>query len=141
MIVKQLSVFLENKLGRLTELTKVLAEHDINISAFSIADGTDYGIIRCIVGRPELAYTVLKEHKFSVTITDVACLIVPHKPGGLYHALQIISNNNISIDYMYAFAAEHDAVVVIRTESTQELIQILQDNKLELLRSGDIYQI
>jgi hypothetical protein len=141
MIIKQLTVFLENKQGRLTELTKILAENDINISAFSIADGTDYGLIRFIVGRPELAYTILKEHNFSVTITDVACLIVPHEPGGLYKALQILSDNKIDIDYMYAFAAEKSAIVVIRAESTQKLIDVLQANKMELVKSSDIYQI
>lgn len=141
MIIKQLSVFIENKKGRLTEITKILAENDINISAFSIADGTDYGIIRLIVGRPDLAYKVLKEQNFSVKITEVACIVVPHKPGGLYKALQIISDNNIDIDYMYAFAADTSAIVVIRTESIQKLVDTLQANKIELLKSSDIYQV
>ncbi|MDR1761952.1 MAG: hypothetical protein LBR55_05830 [Bacteroidales bacterium] len=140
MIIKQLSVFLENKLGRLTELTKVLADNDINLSAFSIAEGTDYGIIRCIVGRPELAYKVLREHNFSVKITDVACLVVPHKPGELHKALEILSKNNIEIDYMYAFAAESNAVVVIRSQSTEELIRVLQENNFDMLDSDKVYQ-
>jgi len=141
MIIKQLSVFLENKQGRLTELTKILTENNINISAFSIADSTDYGIIRLIVSNPNLAYTVLREQNFSVKITDVACLIVPHEPGGLYKALQILSDNQIDIDYMYAFAAEKSAIVVIRTDSTRKLINILQSHKMELVKSSDIYQV
>ncbi|MDR2963595.1 MAG: hypothetical protein LBU90_08220 [Bacteroidales bacterium] len=140
MIIKQLSIFLENKLGRLTELTKVLAENDINISAFSIAEGTDYGIIRCVVGRPELAYKVLRDLHFSVTITDVACLVVPNQPGGLHTALEILSKNNIAIDYMYAFASAHNAVVVIRSESTPKLIEVLQQHNFDMLCCEKIYQ-
>lgn len=141
MIIQQLSVFLENRKGRLTELTKILAQNDINISAFSIADATDYGILRLIVGRPELAMKVLKENGFSVNITEVACLIVPNQPGGLYKALNILSDNNIDIDYMYAFAMDQSAMVVIRSASTQQLIDVLQQHKMELLKASQIYQV
>ncbi len=141
MIIKQLSVFLEDKTGRLTEMTKILADNDINISAFSIADAADYGIVRMIVGKPELAVQVLKDKKFSVNTTDVVCLIVPHKPGGLYKALNILSSNNIDIDYMYAFALENSASVVIRSISNDKVISVLQENKMELLKASDIYQL
>ena len=141
MIIKQLSVFLEDKSGRLTELTKILAENDINISALSIADAADYGIIRMVVGRPELAVKVLKEHGFSVNTTDVVCFIVPNKPGGLYKALQILSDNNIDIDYMYAFDSGNKASVVIRSASISDVIRILQDHKLELMKASQIYQV
>lgn len=141
MIIKQLSVFLENKTGRLTEMTKILAENDVNISAFSIADAADYGIVRLIVGRPELAVKVLKESNFSVNTTEVICMIVPHKPGGLHKALQILSSNKISIDYMYAFAIEKEASVVIRSDSNEEVIKVLGENQMELVKADDIYQI
>ncbi len=141
MIIQQLSVFLEDKVGRLTEVTKILAENDINISTFSIADSADYGILRLIVNKPEQAVKVLKDKRFSVNTTDVACMIVPHEPGGLYQALQILSANNITIDYMYAFALEDSASVVIRSEDTQKVIKVLQDNKMSLLRASDIYKI
>jgi hypothetical protein len=141
MIIKQLSIFLEDKSGRLTELTKILAENDINITALSIADAADYGIIRMVVGRPELAMKVLKEKGFSVQLTNVACLIVPNKPGGLYHALRILTDNNINIDYMYAFAINATASVVIRSASITDVIEILQKNKMELLKASQIYQV
>jgi hypothetical protein len=141
MIIKQLSVFLEDKSGRLTELTRILAENDINITALSIADATDYGIIRMVVGRPELAVKVLKEKGFSVHLTDVACIIVPNEPGGLYHALKILADNNINIDYIYAFAMQSTASVVIRSESISNVIEVLQKNKLELLKASQVYQI
>lgn len=142
MIIKQLSVFLENRTGRLTELTGILAENDINISAFSIADTTDYGILRMIVGRPDAAADVLRKNSFAVRITDVVGMIVPHRPGGLHKALQIISDNGIAIDYMYAFASgDCKATVVIRADSLDRIIDVLQEHKLELLQAGDVYQL
>lgn len=142
MIIKQLSVFLEDKTGRLTEVTRILAEHDINISAFSIADAADYGILRMIVGKPELAVEKLKANGFSVNLTDVVCMIIPHQPGGLYKALDILSSNQISIDYMYAFAMDESATVVIRSsQPNEEVIKVLQDNQYKLVKASDIYQI
>ncbi|MBN1182999.1 MAG: ACT domain-containing protein [Bacteroidales bacterium] len=141
MIIKQLSVFLEDKVGRLTEMTKILSENNINISAFSIADAADYGIVRFIVSKPEEAVKVLKENKFSVNITEVVCLIVPHQPGGLYKALQILSENNIPVDYMYAFALGDSASVIIRSNSNDEVIKVLQANKMELVKASEIYKL
>ena len=141
MIIKQLSVFLENKTGRLTEMTKILSENNINISAFSIADTADFGIVRCIVSKPDEAIKVLKEKHFSVNITDVVCMIVPHEPGGLYKALQILSDNNVPVEYMYAFAFDNAASVVIRSESNEKVIKILESNQMKLLKASDIYQI
>ncbi len=133
MVVKQLSVFLENKAGSLNKMLQVLTENGINMSAFSIADSVDYGIVRFCVGRPELAYKILKEHNYSVRLTDVVCLEVPHESGGLQKAIQIISNNGINIEYMYAFADGGAAKVVIRSDSTERLIEIAEANKLVLV--------
>ncbi|HQB28732.1 MAG TPA: amino acid-binding protein [Paludibacter sp.] len=141
MIIKQLSVFLENKTGRLTEMTKILSEQNINISAFSMAETADYGIIRCIVTKPEEAIKVLKENRFSVNMTDVVCLTVPHEPGGLYKALKILSENNVAVEYMYAFAFNNAATVVIRSESNEQTVKVLKANKMQLLNASDIYQI
>ncbi|MCK9561399.1 MAG: ACT domain-containing protein [Bacteroidales bacterium] len=141
MIIKQISVFLEDKSGRLTQITKILAQHDINITALSIADATDYGIIRMIVGRPELAQKVLKEQGIAVQLTEVACMVIPNKPGGLHAALQILTDHNINIDYLYAFADGNKASVVIRSASITEAISVLQKNKMKLLQTSDVYQI
>ena len=111
MIIKQLSVFLQNKTGRITELTRALSENNINMTAFSIADTTDFGIVRFIVPQPEEAVKILKEKGFSVNTTDVVCLVVPNEPGGLYRALQVLSDNEIPVEYMYAFASETGASV------------------------------
>jgi hypothetical protein len=141
MMIKQLSVFLENKSGRLTEVTQTLSDNIINISAFSIADTADYGVLRMIVNKPEEAEKLLKGKGFSVHITEVICLIVPHIPGGLYRALAILSENNISIEYMYAFAVEEEASVIIRTDAINEAIKVLQEHKLELKKASDIYRL
>ncbi|NTV02559.1 MAG: ACT domain-containing protein [Chlorobiaceae bacterium] len=142
MIIKQLSVFLENRAGRLTELTGILYDNDINISAFSIADTTDFGILRVITGKPELAEKVLKEQGFAVKITDVIGMVMPNKPGGLHKALQLLTDNGISIEYMYAFASgDGRATAVIRTDTPQKAIEVLQLHKMELLKTGDVYQV
>ena len=141
MIIEQLSVFIEDKTGRLTEMTKVLAENKINISAFSIADAADYGIVRMIVSNPVKAKKVLKENKFSVNITQVVCMVVPHNSGGLYQTLQILSDNNVPIDYMYAYALDTKASVIIRSPSNEKVIKVLQENKMELLKASDIYSL
>lgn len=141
MIIKQLSVFLEDKIGRLTEMTRILAQHNINLSAFYIADAADYGIVRFIVDNPVLAQQVLKENNFSVNITDVVGMIVPHESGGLYKALKLLSANDITIDYMYAFALNHSATVVIRSTSNEDVIRVLQENKISLIKTRDLYKI
>ncbi len=141
MIIKQLSVFLEDKIGRLTEMTKILAKNNVNLSAFNIADAADYGIARFIADDPELALKVLKENRFSVNLTDVVGMVVPHEPGGLCKALEILSANNITIDYMYAFAINDSASVIIRSSSNEDVIKVLQENKMSLLKVSDIYKI
>lgn len=141
MIIKQLSVFLENKTGRIAEMTRILSEHDINLSAFSIADTADFGIVRCIVTKPEEAYKVLKDNRFSANITEVVGMVVPHEPGGLYKALKILSDNNVSVEYMYAFAFNSAASVIIRSESNDDVIRVLQENKMKLLSASDVYHI
>ena len=141
MIIKQLSAFLEDKISRLSEMTKILAENNINLLAFNIADAADYGIIRFIVDKPELALRVLKENSFSVNITDVVGIIVPHEPGGLYRILEILSANNVTIDYMYAFSLNNSATIVIRSSDYEDVIKVLQENKIHLIKKSDIYKI
>lgn len=141
MVVKQLSVFLENKANSLATMLQVLSEHGINMSAFCVADSSDYGIVRFIVGRPELAYNILKENNYTVRLTDVVCMVVPHESGGLHKALKIISSNGINIEYMYAFADGGTAKVVIRSDSNERLIDVLQANKMQLVESNQVYNV
>lgn len=133
MTLKQLSVFLENTCGRLTEVTKVLADASINISAFSLADTAEYGILRMIVDDPDRAESILREQGFSVHITEVVGIFVPHKPGGLYNALTVLSRKGISIEYMYAFTYQEKAIVILRTENIKNTVETLQQNGIELI--------
>jgi hypothetical protein len=128
MIAKQVTVFLENKSGRLNEVTHVLGEAGINISAFSIADTSDFGVLRMIVPDPEKAVEVLKANEFSVQTTRVVLMTTPNKPGSLAKALQILSDENIFIEYLYAFSMnEESAVVVIRPSEIEKCEEVLKN--------------
>ncbi len=141
MLVKQISVFLENKSGRLAEVTRTLAEKNIDISALSIADTTDFGILRLIVNKPEEAEKALSEQEFTVSCTNVIAIGVEDKPGGLAKALDILEKNLISIEYMYAFVGKtgNEAFVILRVENPEEAIKTLESCDIEILPSEKIY--
>ena len=141
MIIKQLSVFLENKSGRLSEVAAVLGNAGINMTAFSIADSSDFGILRVIVSDPDKALKILKENDFSVNLTDVICLSCPNEAGSMAKALTILSAEQVSIEYMYAFSMGDSANIVIRPANVQKCIEVLQRHELELLKSSDLYKI
>ena len=141
MIIKQLSVFLENRSGRLTEMTDILGKADINLSALSIAETSDFGIIRMIVSDPEKGLKILKENNFSVSLTDVICLSTDNKPGALSEALKVLSNADISVEYMYAFSMGERAFVVIRTEKIEQTIEELKRENMKLLQAEKLYNI
>lgn len=142
MIIKQVSVFLENETGRLNEVTHILGEAGINISAFTIADTSDFGILRLIVSDSDKAKEVLKQNEFSVQTTEVVLVKSPNQPGGLANMLQILNSNEIFIEYMYAFSMnETTAVVVIRPDDVQKCMAVLQNHKEELLVNDENYQI
>lgn len=141
MHIKQLSVFLEDRSGRLTELTRILAVNDINITALSVAETADYGIVRMVVGRPELAKDVLEKAGFSIGLTDVVCVNMPDQPGSLYRILEILTDEGINVDYMYAFSNNDVALAVIRSADIQRVTEVLKKNRLKLLSQSDIYQL
>ncbi|MFW6309271.1 MAG: ACT domain-containing protein [bacterium] len=141
MIIKQLSVFLENRSGRLTEMTEILGEADINLSALSIAETSEFGIIRMVVSDPQEGKKVLKENNFSVNLTDVICLKTSNQPGALAEALKLLSDNQISVEYMYAFSHGQEAFIVLRTDNLVETISVLEKEKMDLLQATDLYNI
>lgn len=134
MIIKQLTVFLENKSGRLSEVTRVLGENDINISALSIADTSEYGLLRLIVNDGEKATQLLKDNGFSVNLTDVICLNVKHTPGTLHQAIKTLSEGGVDIEYMYAYAVGDNAAVIMKVSDPKEAIYILTKNNIDLLK-------
>ena len=141
MVAKQLSIFLENKSGRLTEVTEVLANEGVNLSALCIAENADFGILRGIVSDPDKAYTALKANHFAVNITDVVGINCPNIPGALAKVLRYLSNEGVFIEYMYSFANGDTANVIIRPNNMENCIRVLTDKKVELLAASDLYRL
>lgn len=130
MLAKQLSVFLENKSGRLNEVTEVLGKAGVNLSAMSIADNSDFGILRCIVSDPEKAKRALEEAYFTVIISDVIGFTCPNTSGALAVVLKYLSERGVFIEYMYSFAAGDVAHVVIRPTDLESCERYFQRRKL-----------
>ncbi|OBQ46034.1 ACT domain-containing protein [Halodesulfovibrio spirochaetisodalis] len=135
MKVEQISVFLENKAGRLAEVTNTLATNDINIRALSLADTTDFGILRLIVDNSEKAKSVLKDKGFTVGKTNVVAVEVEDKPGGLNHILDTLGNNGINVEYMYAFVmpGSTNATLIFRFDKTDQAVEILTINNIPII--------
>lgn len=143
MPVKQISVFLENKCGRLAEVARTLGNHDINIRAFSIADTTDFGILRLIVNRPDEAYRTLHDAGFTVSMTEVVAVAIPDRPGGLADVLTLIQEAGVNIEYMYAFIEKvsRDAIAVFRVENWQVALKLMQEKGIKALSGEEIYNL
>jgi hypothetical protein len=141
--VNQLSVFLENKSGRLADVTRVLAEAGINIRALSIADTIDYGLLRLIVNDPLAAKKALTEDGFTVALTEVLAIEVPDKPGGLASIIDIISKAGLNIEYMYAFVGSsgENAIVIFRIEETDDAIAALQAKGVRILTGEKLHSL
>lgn len=139
MLAKQLSVFLENKSGRLNEVTEVLGKAGVNLSAMSIADNSDFGILRCIVSDPEKAKRALKEAYFTVIISDVIGFTCPNTSGALAVVLKYLSERGVFIEYMYSFAAGDVAHVVIRPTDLESCEKILSEKKVDLMAANELY--
>ena len=134
MTIKQLSVFLENKTGRINEVTKILARHSINMQAFSMAETTDFGILRLIVSEVDRAVEILREANFAVMLTDVVCLRCDNVAGSLSVILEQLAENQIFIEYMYAFAEGEQANVIIRPNDITRCVEVLSDCKCNIVK-------
>jgi len=137
MKIKQISVFLENKKGRLYEALSALSKSGVNIRALSIADTSDFGILRMIVNKPEEAKKALEEAGFTTKITNVIAVGVKDEPGGLAGVLKILYENDINVEYVYAFVEKsgEEALVVLRTNNLDKTIDLLQNKGVKLLDS------
>lgn len=142
-MIKQISIFVENKAGRLASVTKILGENDINIRALSIADTSDFGILRLIVNDPEKAYQVMKEAGVTVSETEVIAVEVPDTPGGLALVLDILGQDAINIEYLYAFIgkASDDALVILKVEDPQKAMSVLREHKVNVLNKEKVYRL
>ena len=141
MRAEQISVFLENKAGRLCEVTGVLAEAKINIRALALADTSDFGVLRLIVDQTEKAKEALKKAGFTVGKTNVLAVEVPDRPGGLYEILNLLQTNSINVEYMYAFVQQSgsNAVMIFRFDNTDEALRVIQENGLRVIAGQTLY--
>ena len=140
MKAEQLSVFLENRAGRLAEVTHTLAEAGVNIRALSLADTSDFGILRLIVCDPELAKQALKEKGFTLGRTSVVAVEVPDRPGGLDGVLHLVSTHDINVEYMYAFLQREKggAILIFRFDKVDQAIELLKEHKFTILPPDEI---
>jgi hypothetical protein len=143
MKVEQISVFLENKAGRLAEVTRVLGEAGINIRALSLADTTDFGILRLIVDQYDKAREILKDKGFTVGKTEVVAVEVPDRPGGLGLVLQILAQSGVNVEYMYAFVQHSgkNAVIIFRFDNLEQAIDLLQREGIYIYKGEEVYRL
>ena len=137
MNVKQLSVFIENKAGRVSEVTDQLGRAGVNIRGFSVSDTADYGIVRLVVNEPERALEVLRDAGFAVKSNDVLCVELPDHPGGLASILKIVSGAGVNIEYVYSLIGTY---VVINVADIERAVGLLRDKPVTLVSQEDIAQ-
>ncbi|MCD8490486.1 MAG: ACT domain-containing protein [Geovibrio sp.] len=143
MKITQISVFIENESGRLHEVTGLLGDNNINIRALSLADTSDFGILRLIVNEPDKAYRLLRENEFTVGRTEVLAVEVPDNPGGLAGVLGALSKASINVEYMYALVerSTDSAVMIFRFDDTAKAVDTLTANGYKLMKGEQIYEI
>lgn len=143
MKVEQIAIFLENKSGRMADITAILAQNGINIRAMSLADTADFGILRLIVNDTEKARKVLKESGFTVGTTEVLVAEVEDKPGGLAYVLQVIKDGGLNIEYMYAFTQKSGGtgLIIFRFDEIDRAIPLLTEADIRLLSGDEVYAI
>ena len=142
-LIKQISVFVENKSGRLSDILNVIGKNGIDISALSIADTTDFGIVRMIVNDPDKAAEILKNNNLVVKVTDVIALAVADKPGGLAGEIEKLKHAGISIEYMYEFIGKSDkgALVIVRVENPEKALEVLKDENVTVVSPEEVYRM
>lgn len=143
MKVEQISIFIENKPGRLAEVTRVLGNAGINIRALTVADTADFGVLRLIVDKCQEAMDVLRANKFTVQKTNVLAVEVPDTPGGLADLLEKLDSKSINVEYMYAFVdhSAKDALIIFRFDNNNEAIKVLQAEGYNVLPGAKVYSL
>lgn len=142
MFIKQISVFVENKSGRLADVSRNLGDNGIDLIAISISDTTDFGIFRLIVNLPEKAQEVLNNNGFAVSSTEVIAVSVKDEPGSLATALTILADESIEIEYMYAVGKDtRGAVVILKVDNIEKAIRTLEDKGINVLPAEKVYRL
>jgi hypothetical protein len=141
MLIKQISVFVQNEMGRLADITRTLKDYDIDIRSLSVADTADFGILRLIVNKPDRAYAALKGAGCTVSMTDVLGVEVSDKPGGLAYLVRVLADGGISIEYIYAFIARssESAYVILKASDAEEAQELLCKHSIKTLTEQEVY--
>lgn len=138
MKVQQLSVFIENKAGRVSEVTDILGEAEVNIRGFSVSDTAEFGILRLIVDKPEVGMDALRKAGFTVKENEVICIDLPDKPGGLASVLKVVSDAGVNIEYVYSLISTY---VVINVGDADRALQLLKDQPVRLVSHEEIASV
>jgi len=143
MRVEQISVFLENKTGRLAEVTSILGEAGVNIRALSVADTSDFGVLRLIVDDNAKAEKTLKNNGFSVGKTDVVAVEVEDRPGGLHHILEKLTSAGINVEYMYSLVAQrnNNAALIFRFDNIDDAVRLLEENGITVINGSKVHAL
>ena len=143
MKAEQISVFLENKAGRLAEVTGILSEANVNIRALALADTSDFGVLRLIVDDNIRAVDALKNRGFTVGRTDVVAVEVEDRPGGLHRLLDMLNKAGINVEYMYAFVQHsgENAVMIFRFDNIDEAVKVLEEHNVKVINGSEVYTL
>ncbi len=139
MFIKQLTVFLENKDGRLEKVTQILKDNDINILSITLADTSDYGVLRLIVSNPKKALDSLLQADFSAKLVDVIGIKISHEVGKLHEMLKCLSKEKIGISYMYLFDSGKLPSMIIKSSDNEKAVSILEANNCEIIKEDQVY--
>lgn len=140
MLVKQVSMFVENATGRLADITRILAEHNIDLKACTIADAADFGILRYIVEEPETVKKILNESGFNASVSEVVAVSLENKAGGFHKVLQILADEKLGVKYIYSTikSAEGEAVIMLKTDDNDRAVKVLQEKNIKLVSIDDV---
>lgn len=140
MYIKQISVFIENRTGRLAEFCRLLGDNGIDMIAITIADTTSFGILRAIVSDTDRAVQVLREANYAVTITEVLAVAINDQPGGLASALELLRAHNVNVEYLYSFVRHvgDDCAILFRVDQPEEAVRVFMENGIRLLSAAEV---
>ena len=141
MTVNQISIFLENKYGKLSEILSLLADENIRIIAATIADTSEFGIMRLIVSDPQKAYTILKAHNVSANLTDVLAIAASSSAGSFAQTLACFTKAGLSIEYMYCFSINGKAILILRTNNREAAREVVRRQNLESISENDLIKL
>ena len=143
MRIKQISIFMENRSGRLSSVLREVAKSGVSIRALSLADTSDFGILRLIVDKPDLCEKALKETGYTVSTTSVLAVEVPDRPGGLAGVLDVLSAADVNVEYMYAFVSRvtENALVVFRFEEVDQALEVLERAGISVVEASTVYSL